>query len=48
MILEAGGFVTDLSGDGDYLKTGDVVAGTPKVHTPLLQIVQKHLTKASA
>ena len=48
MILEAGGFVTDLKGDGDYLKTGDIVAGAPKVHTPLLQIVQKHLTKASA
>lgn len=43
MVLEAGGFVTDLGGDSDYLKTGDLVAGTPKVHTPLLQIVQKHL-----
>ena len=48
MILEAGGFVTDLNGDGDFLKTGDVVAGAPKVHNPLLQIVQKHLTKANA
>lgn len=43
MILEAGGFVTDLHGDSGFLKTGDVVAGNPKVHTPLLQIVQKHL-----
>lgn len=47
MILEAGGFVTDLSGDGNYLKLGDVVAGSPKVHTPLLQIIQRNLTKAS-
>ena len=43
MIQEAGGFVTDLNGDSDYLKSGDVVAGAPKVHAPLLQIVQNHL-----
>ncbi|MGV0998631.1 MAG: inositol monophosphatase family protein [Fluviibacter sp.] len=48
MILEAGGFVTDLKGDSDYLNSGDVVAGAPKIHPPLLQIVQKHLTKANA
>ena len=48
MILEAGGFVTDTNGDSDFLKTGDVVAGNPKVHTPLLQIVQKHLKAPAA
>jgi myo-inositol-1(or 4)-monophosphatase len=46
MIQEAGGFVTDLDGNSNYLKTGDLVAGTPKVHAPLLQIVQKHQPKA--
>jgi len=48
MILEAGGFVTDLHGDSGFLKTGDLVAGNPKVHTPLLQIVQKHLKAPAA
>ncbi len=48
MIQEAGGFVTDLNGDSDYLNTGDVVAGAPKVHAPLLQIVQKHLKLSAA
>ena len=48
MILEAGGFVTDLNGNSDYLSTGDVIAGTPKVHTQLLQIVQKHLKQPTA
>ena len=48
MILEAGGFVTDLDGNSDYLNTGDLVAGAPKVHAPLLQIVQKHLKSPAA
>jgi myo-inositol-1(or 4)-monophosphatase len=48
MIQEAGGFVTDTNGDSDYLNTGDVVAGAPKVHAPLLQIVQKHLQQHAA
>lgn len=48
MIQEAGGFVTDLKGDSDYLSCGDLVAGTPKVHASLLQIVQKHLKKPAA
>ena len=48
MIQEAGGFVTDLDGDSKYLNTGDVVAGAPKVHAPLLQIVQKHLKLSAA
>ena len=46
MILEAGGFVTDLDGNSNYLHTGDLVAGTPKVHAPLLQTIQKHQPKA--
>jgi myo-inositol-1(or 4)-monophosphatase len=48
MIQEAGGFVTDLKGDSGYLSSGDLIAGAPKVHAPLLQIVQKHLKKPAA
>ncbi len=42
LITEAGGLVSDLSGETDYLNTGNVVAGTPKVFIPLLQTVQAH------
>ena len=39
LIQEAGGLVSDYDGDGNYLDSGSIVAGTPKVFTPLLQIV---------
>ena len=37
LIQEAGGLVSDLQGGEDYLRQGDVVAGTPKVFKSLLQ-----------
>jgi myo-inositol-1(or 4)-monophosphatase len=40
LIQEAGGLVSDLAGEGDYLRTGNIVGGTPKVFSQLLQIVQ--------
>ncbi|MDR2207647.1 MAG: inositol monophosphatase [Azoarcus sp.] len=40
LIQEAGGFVADFDGEGDYLKSGNIVAGTPKVFTELLLIVR--------
>ncbi len=46
LISEAGGLVSDLNGDGNYLTTGNIVAGTPKVFAPLLKIVQNHRTPA--
>ena len=42
MIKEAGGLVTDFNGDDNYLKTGTIVAATPKPFPALLQIVQAH------
>ena len=39
LILEAGGLVSDFNGDGNYLDSGNIVTGTPKVFSPLLQIV---------
>lgn len=40
LIQEAGGFVSDFGGEGGYLKSGNIVAGTPKVFTELLLTVQ--------
>jgi myo-inositol-1(or 4)-monophosphatase len=37
LVKEAGGLVSDLYGGEDYLKQGDIVAGTPKVFKALLQ-----------
>lgn len=45
LILEAGGMVSDLEGNGQYLKSGQVVAGTPKIFSQLLQIISPHLTE---
>lgn len=40
MVLEAGGLVTDTSGGEDYVNTGNIVVGTPKIFAPLLMMVQ--------
>lgn len=37
LVREAGGLVSDLQGGEDFLKTGDVVAATPKVFKSLIQ-----------
>ena len=34
----------DLSGNENYLETGNVIAGTPKVFAQLLQVVDSHRT----
>ncbi len=39
LIQEAGGLISDLQGGEDYLRYGDVVAGTPKVFKALLQTI---------
>jgi myo-inositol-1(or 4)-monophosphatase len=40
LITEAGGVVTDFGGGGDYLETGNIVAGVPEVHSSLLEDVR--------
>jgi myo-inositol-1(or 4)-monophosphatase len=40
LISEAGGLVSDLDGEPNYLETGHVVCGSPKVFAQLLQVVQ--------
>ncbi len=46
MISEAGGLVSDVRGEGSYLRSGNIVAGTPKVFAPLLNIIQEKLPES--
>jgi myo-inositol-1(or 4)-monophosphatase len=41
LILEAGGISTDFAGGNDYLGTSRIVAGNPKAHAQLLELVQE-------
>ena len=46
LILEAGGLVSDFAGEENYLQSGNVVAGNPKVFVQLLQTITPHVTEA--
>lgn len=46
LVKEAGGLVSDFTGEDGYLKSGHVVAGNPKVFAQLLQAIQPHVTPA--
>lgn len=46
LITEAGGLVGDLRGEANYLKSGHVIAGSPKIFGQLLQTISPHLTDA--
>jgi len=45
-VIEAGGLVSDFAGEENYLKSGNVVAGSPKIFVQLLQTLQPHVTPA--
>lgn len=45
LIKEAGGLVCDTTGGEDYLKTGNIVAGNPKVLKLILKTIKPHLEK---
>ena len=40
LVMEAGGLVSDLKGDSDYLAKGEICAGAPKVFPALLQALR--------
>jgi myo-inositol-1(or 4)-monophosphatase len=46
LISEAGGLVSDLSGSENHMQTGNIVAGTPKVFSQILQVIEGHRTSA--
>jgi len=41
LIQEAGGLVSDLEGNNQFLETGSVVAGNPKIFAQLLSLVSR-------
>ncbi len=43
LIQEAGGMVSDFSGTQNYLHTGNLIAGNPKVFNELLKILTPHI-----
>jgi len=40
LIREAGGIISDLEGQTNYMKSGDILAGGPKVHTAMLKAIR--------
>jgi len=44
LVQEAGGIVGDFEGNESWLKTGNIVAGNPKVFAQMLQTLDPHLT----
>ena len=44
LVQEAGGLVSDFGGGNEFMRTGNIVAGSPKVFKALLQEMQPHLT----
>lgn len=41
LVLEAGGLISDYDGEANYMESGEVVCGNPKVFAQLLQLVHK-------
>ena len=39
IIQESGGIITDIDGSSNYLETGDVLCGTPRIHSKLQQLL---------
>jgi myo-inositol-1(or 4)-monophosphatase len=48
LILEAGGIVSDFAGGQNYLESGNIVAGNPKIHEIVLSHIRPHLPAALA
>lgn len=43
LVQEAGGLVGDFHGEQNYMQSGDVLAGNPKIFNQLLQLIAPHL-----
>ncbi len=41
LIREAGGYISDFSGKSDFLDSGNIIAGTPKVHMEICKAISK-------
>ena len=47
LVLEAGGLIGDLAGEGDYLHGGQVIAATPKVFAQMVQALAPYRGRIS-
>lgn len=43
LVQEAGGLISDIGGDKDFFKSGNVIAGTPRIHEKLSYLVKGSL-----
>ncbi|SFN23838.1 myo-inositol-1(or 4)-monophosphatase [Formivibrio citricus] len=43
LVTEAGGLMTDFSGEEKFLESGNVLCGTPRVFGQMLQVIRQHL-----
>jgi myo-inositol-1(or 4)-monophosphatase len=46
LVQEAGGIITGLDGNADWLENGDVLAGNGKIYAALQKLIQPHLRNA--
>ena len=44
LVTEAGGMVSDLAGGDRFFETGNIMAGGPRVHAAMLDIIRPRLT----
>ena len=44
LVQEAGGVVTDFSFNGQYVKSGNIIIGNPKMHQAIYQAIEPHVT----
>ena len=45
LVKEAGGVVTDFSFDDQFLASGNIIAGNPKMHQIIYQSIEPHVTE---
>lgn len=45
IVKEAGGVVTDLSFNDQYLESGNIIAGNPKMHQLMYQLIEPYVTE---
>jgi len=48
LVREAGGFVSDFNGQNEFLTSGNLIAGTRRVQSELLTIIQTHTNDSSS
>ena len=45
LVQEAGGVVTDFSFDDQYVQSGNIITGNPKMHQAIYHAIQPHITE---